>query len=140
MTPLRRALSANPIHDTLAAMICHGLFERHPNLRIVSVENGSSWVAGLLRRLESVLQDKAPRETFRKHIWVAVGLGENPSRIADEIGVDQMLFGSDHPHPEGLEQPTSYIEALADFSSADAQKVMSSNLYGLLQPRSAAAV
>ena len=139
MTPLRRALSANPIHDTLAAMICHELFERHPSLRIVSVENGSSWVAGLIRRLEAVLPDKDPRETFRKHIWVAVGLGENPSRIADEIGVDQLLFGSDYPHPEGLEHPTSYIEALKDLSSPDVQKVMSSNLQGLLQPCPAAA-
>ncbi len=139
MTPLRRALSANPIHDALAAMICHELFERHPNLRVVSVENGSSWVPGLIRRLEAVIPDKNPRETFKRHIWVALGHGDNPSRLADEIGVDQLLFGSDYPHPEGLEHPTSYIGALKDLSSPDAQEVMSSNLRGLLQPRPAAA-
>jgi predicted TIM-barrel fold metal-dependent hydrolase len=135
MTPLRRALSANPIHDMLAALICHGLFERHPNLRIASVENGAGWVPNLLRRLEAVLPDRAPRETFRRHIWVALGHGDDARRIGEEIGVDRMLFGSDFPHPEGLEQPLSYVEALAGFEPAEVRKIMGSNLEGLLQPR-----
>lgn len=139
LTPLRRALSASPIHDTLAALICHGLFERHPNVRIASVENGSTWVGSLLRRLDAVLPDKDPRGTFRRHIWVAVGLGENPRRVADEIGIDQMMFGSDFPHPEGLEQPLSYYEALEGFNSDETRKVMGANLQGLLQPRPASA-
>jgi predicted TIM-barrel fold metal-dependent hydrolase len=135
MTPLRRALSANPIHDMMAALICHGLFERHPNLRIASVENGAGWVPNLLRRLEAVLPDRAPRETFRRHIWVALGHGDDARRIGEEIGVDRMLFGSDFPHPEGLEQPLSYVEALAGFEPAEVRKIMGSNLEGLLQPR-----
>ena len=140
MTPLRRALSANPIHDTLAALICHGLFERHPNLRLASVENGSSWLPGLIRRLEAVLPDQSPRETFRRHIWVAVGLGEDPRKIADEIGVDRMMFGSDFPHPEGLEEPLSYYEALEGFEAEETRKIMGANLQGLLEPRPASAV
>ena len=139
LTPLRRALSASPIHDTLAALICHGLFERHPNVRIASVENGSTWVGSLLRRLDAVLPDKDPRGTFRRHIWVAVGLGETPRRVADEIGIDQMMFGWDLPHPEGLEQPLSYYEALEGFNSDETRKVMGANLQGLLQPRPASA-
>ena len=135
MSPLRQALSANPIHDTLAALICHGLFERHPNLRLLSVENGAGWVPNLLRRLEAVLPGKKPREIFRRHIWVAAGLGDDPRRIADEIGVDQMLFGSDFPHPEGLEEPLSYAGTLAGFDADDVRKIMSANLQGLLQPR-----
>ena len=135
MSPLRQALSANPIHDTLAALVCHGLFERHPNLRLVSVENGSAWVPNLIRRLEAVLPDKSPREIFRRNIWVAVGLADDPLRIAEEIGVDQMLFGSDFPHPEGLAQPLSYAETLAGFAPADVRKIMGENLKGLLEPR-----
>jgi predicted TIM-barrel fold metal-dependent hydrolase len=71
---------------------------------------------------------------------VAVGLGENPRRVADEIGIDQMMFGSDFPHPEGLEQPLSYYEALEGFNSDETRKVMGANLQGLLQPRPASAV
>jgi predicted TIM-barrel fold metal-dependent hydrolase len=139
MTPLRRSLSASPIHDTVAAFICHGLFKRHSGLRIVSVENGSGWVPGLLRRLESVVTDQDPREMFRRHIWVALGHGETPERIAEEIGVDQMLFGSDFPHPEGLGQPLEYYEDVASLGSDNARKIMGSNLEGLLELRPASA-
>ena len=138
-TPLRMALSANPIHDTLAALICHGLFERHPTLRIASIENGSGWVPALLSRLSAVVRDSDPRETFRRNIWVAPAHGENPRRLADEIGVDHVLFGSDFPHPEGLEKPLSYADELGDFDAGEIRKVMGANLEGLLQPRSVSA-
>lgn len=140
MTPLRRALSANPIHDTLAALICHGLFERHPNLRIASIENGAGWLPALLRRLDAVLPDADPRESFRRHIWVAPAHGDDPHRIADEIGIDHMLFGSDFPHPEGLEEPLSYSEKLEGFTGEETRKIMGSNLEGLVQLRPASAL
>ena len=49
---LRSCLSASPIGDTVAAMVCHGLFTRHPNLRVATIECGSDWVAPLLKRLK----------------------------------------------------------------------------------------
>jgi predicted TIM-barrel fold metal-dependent hydrolase len=70
---------------------------------------------------------------------VAVGLADDPRRIAEEIGADQMLFGSDFPHPEGLEKPLSYAETLAGFDARDVRKIMGENLRGLLEPRPGAA-
>ena len=34
-----------PIHDTIASLIVHGVFNRHPTLRVASIENGSDWLA-----------------------------------------------------------------------------------------------
>lgn len=136
MSPLRMALSANPIHDTMAALLCHGLFDRHPNLRVISVENGAGWVFGLLRRLDRVLVgDEPASDIFKRHVWVAVNPDENVRAVADEIGVDHVLFGSDYPHPEGLAEPLTYLASLEKFSADEQRKIMSRNLAGLLQPR-----
>jgi hypothetical protein len=40
-----------PIFDMMAAMICHGLFDRHPTLKVSTLELGSAWVPELHRRL-----------------------------------------------------------------------------------------
>ena len=38
------------IHDTMASMIVHGVFTRHPKLKAVSIENGSYFVHRLIKR------------------------------------------------------------------------------------------
>ena len=48
------------------------------------------------------------------------------------IGVEKILFGSDWPHGEGLENPVSFTEELAGFSDADIRKVMRDNALDLL--------
>ena len=37
------------IHDAMASMIVHGVFKRHPSLKIMSIENGSDWVYPLVK-------------------------------------------------------------------------------------------
>ena len=34
-------ISDRAIHDTIASMVVHGVFDRHPSLRVASIENGS---------------------------------------------------------------------------------------------------
>ena len=40
--------SERPIFDTMAAMVCHGVYDRHPKLKVATVELGSGWVPYLL--------------------------------------------------------------------------------------------
>ena len=40
--------------DTLTALICHGVFERFPRVRVATVENASDWVEPLLKELGRV--------------------------------------------------------------------------------------
>ena len=52
-TPLYRCLLSNrAITETMLALLCHRLLERHPGLRIASIENGAGWVAHMLRLVE----------------------------------------------------------------------------------------
>jgi predicted TIM-barrel fold metal-dependent hydrolase len=48
------------------------------------------------------------------------------------IGVEKILFGSDWPHGEGLEDPVSFTGELAGFSDTDIRKVMRDNVLDLL--------
>ncbi len=128
-----------PISDSVAAMICHGLFDRNPNLRVVSVENGAAWVAPLLHRLgiaygrmpQAFKQD--PRDALRRHVYVAPFYEDDVNELPKEIPVERIVFGSDFPHPEGLEEPLRYLDDFKDYKPDDLEKVFSSNLKGLLE-------
>tara|TARA_R110001583_G_scaffold193192_2_gene361053 strand:- start:46960 stop:48159 length:1200 start_codon:yes stop_codon:yes gene_type:complete len=133
LDPLGRAIS-----DSLSALICNGVFERFPNVRVASVENGAHWVGGLLHRLRMVYGQmpryfaEHPVEQFRKHVFVVPFYEDNMSELANLLPVERILFGSDFPHPEGLPQPLDYYQEFSNLDSAAIEKIMSTNLRGLL--------
>ena len=43
--------------------------------------------------------------TIKQHVWVTPYYEEDLRKLADTIGVDHVLFGSDWPHGEGLPDP-----------------------------------
>lgn len=133
------------ITDTLAALILHNLFGRFPKLRVLSIENGSSWLPVLLKSMDKAVKmagDRAawvggkitdtPSEIFKQNIWVAPFVEEDPTTAVDLIGVDRVLFGSDYPHPEGLLHPTDFVGGLSALSKGDIRKVMRSNAAEIL--------
>jgi predicted TIM-barrel fold metal-dependent hydrolase len=139
-TPLKQCLAIQDraISDALAALICHGVFDRFPDVRVASIENGSKWVEDLLARFEHAYGQmpkefaRHPVETFRRHVWVAPFYEEPIDRLVERIGVSQVLFGSDYPHPEGLANPLDFVNELSKLGAGDQQRIMSSNLKALL--------
>ncbi|MQY31558.1 amidohydrolase family protein [Nocardia aurantia] len=136
------------IHDTMASLIVHGVFDRHPALRVASIENGSEWVHRLAKRLHK-LANQTPRsfpndpvEALREHVWVAPYYEEDLVRLAAAIGVERILFGSDWPHGEGLARPLSFVDELTAFGPNEIRKIMRDNaveFLGLPVPAAAAA-
>jgi predicted TIM-barrel fold metal-dependent hydrolase len=49
----------------------------------------------------------------------------------DCIGVDQIIYGSDYPHPEGFADPQEYAAELSAFCCADQRKILRENLRSL---------
>jgi predicted TIM-barrel fold metal-dependent hydrolase len=76
-----------------------------------------------------------PIETLREHVFVAPFYEEPIEKLAREIGVSQVLFGSDYPHPEGLANPLDFLPELSGFPPADQERIMSRNLKGLIEGR-----
>jgi predicted TIM-barrel fold metal-dependent hydrolase len=128
-----------PISDAISSMICHGLIDRFPNLRIASVENGSDWVAGMVHRLDQAFGKmpksfkEPPRETFARNFFVAPFYEDDPAKLLEFLPADRIMFGSDFPHPEGLAEPLDYLKEFKNFSETDIKKVFSTNLKGLLE-------
>jgi predicted TIM-barrel fold metal-dependent hydrolase len=127
------------IEDSVAALICHGVFDRHPQLRVACIENGSNWVAPMLKQFKHVYGQSPqafkqdPVETFRKHIFVAPYYEEDIAALAQDIGVNRVLFGSDFPHPEGLKNPLDYVAEIETMNISDQAAIMGGNLQGLLE-------
>jgi predicted TIM-barrel fold metal-dependent hydrolase len=128
------------IYDTLAALIVHGVFQRFPRVRVASIENGSEWVAPLLKKLAKAQGQmpqafaEPPLDTFRRHVFVAPYYEDDIRALADLIGPQNVLLGSDFPHAEGLAEPLAFVEELADFDAREIQLVMRDNARALVTP------
>ena len=131
-------LDDRAIHDTMASMIVHGVFTRHPQLKAVSIENGSYFVHRLIKRLKKAANTapkyfpEDPVEQVRNNVWIAPYYEDDLPQLAETIGVDKILFGSDWPHGEGLESPVAFTEELTAFGEADIRKIMRDNALDLL--------
>jgi predicted TIM-barrel fold metal-dependent hydrolase len=127
------------ISDSITALICHGVFERHPTLRVASVENGAEWVGPMLHRLSRTYGQapkafkEHPRDTFHRHVFVAPFYEDDVNSLRSVLPVERTLFGSDFPHPEGVAEPLQYLEEFTDFSDAEVEKIFSTNLKGLIE-------
>ena len=134
------------IQDTLASAICHGMLDRFPAVKLVSVENGGSWVGVLAKNLELAYKKMPkefpthPLEVLRRNVWINPFWEESLDGLIELMGADRVCFGSDFPHPEGLAEPLSFVEQLDGLEPADVERIMSTNmfeLHGLLEPAGA---
>jgi predicted TIM-barrel fold metal-dependent hydrolase len=105
---------------------------------VVSIENGSYFVHRLIKRLKKAA-NTAPRhfpvdpvEQIRTNVWIAPYYEDDLPQLAETIGVDKVLFGSDWPHGEGLELPVAFTEELTAFGDSDIRKIMRDNALDLL--------
>jgi predicted TIM-barrel fold metal-dependent hydrolase len=134
----RMLSSWRPIEDAVSALICHGALSRFPQLKVSVIENGSIWVESLLRNLADVYkkmpQDFAedPVAVFKRNIYISPFWEDDLGALAKVIGEEHVLFGSDYPHPEGLADPASYANALADLPDETVRKIMGGNLAQLV--------
>ncbi len=136
--PLQRCLSADATHDTFAALICHGVFDRHPGVRVASIECGADWVEALVRKLKHsygqmpTAFDRHPVDTFHEHCFVAPYYEDDVTDLRNHMPVERMLFGSDFPHAEGIAEPSSYANELTAFDGDEVRMVMRENALGLI--------
>ena len=101
------------VRMSLGHLIFNGVFERHPRLRVGSVEHELSWAPHFLDRLDYTYTQRARREGWYRyrgdarpsdffHRNVFLSFQEDHLGVRDRalIGVDQLMWGSDYPHTE----------------------------------------
>lgn len=126
--------------DTAAALTCHGLLTRFPDLRIAFIENGADWVVPFLEHLGEMYRrmpqgfEEDPVEAFKRNVYISPFHEDKLDVLAGVLGVDHLLFGSDYPHPEGLAEPCSYLDRLPpSFTAEDTAKIMGGNLATIMR-------
>lgn len=145
-SPLQWALcnTERPILDTLTALTLHNLFGRHPNVKIVSIENGSTWLTTLFKTVDKAAAlgrrgpmlggplPAKPSEALARALYICPFPEDPVDELIAAIGADHVLFGSDFPHPEGLAAPADYLPALAGCDADTTRKVLRANTAALL--------
>jgi predicted TIM-barrel fold metal-dependent hydrolase len=96
-------------------LILSGVFDRHPDLKVVSVESGCGWIPFILEALDYEMAENAPEELaqmgklpseyFRSNIYATFWFERNRNKLPDlieAVGEDNILFETDFPHPTCL--------------------------------------
>ena len=94
-------------------IICSGMLDRFPELKIVSVESGAGWVPFILEALEYEMHENAPdlaqrlsltpREFFQRNIYATMWFERTDvGNVVAQVGEDNILFETDFPHPTCL--------------------------------------
>lgn len=137
-----------PAMELTAGLILHNFFGRFPNIKVLLAEQGTVWLPYTLRKMDHAYMmgrkarwrdsghlDARPSAIFNEHFCVAPFPEENVQRVAAEIGIDALVFGSDFPHGEGLARPAEYAGAqLGSFNAEDTRRIMRDNLEDFLAP------
>jgi predicted TIM-barrel fold metal-dependent hydrolase len=137
------SLAFTPTMYSLAAMIFSGVFDRHPKLKAVSVENDAAWVAGILERMDyrfkrdqgwagfsnGVTSGRAPSRIFHEHVGVTFMRDRTAVRNRDIIGMHSLMWGSDYPHFDGTWPHSKEVlaEHFGDVPPADQLRIARRN-------------
>ncbi len=120
--------------DFLITLAFDKLFDRFPNVRIASVENGSEFLADLFGKLRSI--DRKMPGYFTNDV-AAPFWEDDVYEVVDLMGADRVIFGSDWPHIEGMPRPLDYVTELKDFDDATRQAILRDNARELNERRPA---
>jgi predicted TIM-barrel fold metal-dependent hydrolase len=106
-------------HRSLWHMILGGVFERHPQLKWVHIEEGIDWIPGVLDEIDSQIAGAKARpwsgmfwketyqalsmtawDYFRRNCYAAHPIRPLDIDASKKIGLDRVLWGSDYPHSD----------------------------------------
>jgi predicted TIM-barrel fold metal-dependent hydrolase len=120
-------------YDFLLTLSLDKLYERFPNVRIASVENGSEFLGDLFRKLGHTVHKmpgwfgEDPGELFKRHVWINPFWEDDVKEVVEYMGPERVIFGSDWPHIEGMPQPLDYLGELDSFDAKTVQLIMRDN-------------
>ena len=136
-------------------LLMSGVLVRHPKIKFVSVESGVGWIPFVLEAMDyqfkgnSVTEehpefDLLPSEYFARNVYACYWFEQTaPRRLFDKIGVDNVLFETDFPHPTSLygdEVHARIKSGLSDCEDSVRRKILWGNaekLYKVSPPTAA---
>ena len=135
------------VRIALGDIILSGVFDRHPQLRLGSVEHEAGWAAYFLRRMDHLFSKSIdfaperprfenallPSEFFHRNVFVSFCEDEVAVQNREIIGMDALMWGNDYPHGESTFPRSQEIvgEQLAGVPDSEREKLTCSNVAAL---------
>jgi predicted TIM-barrel fold metal-dependent hydrolase len=120
------AVVRSTVELALSDLAMNGVFHRHPELKILTSEIGATWFPTLGHRLDVLNQantevagrpfnpdlNRSPSEYLRDAVRMVCSFPGDLTALEMEEMADNVAFGGDYPHPEGLAQPLAAYQSL----------------------------
>lgn len=141
MHVLGRPMNCTP---ALVALVCGGVFERFPNLKVAFFECSAEWIVYWMHRMDDDYEwakdglakhlSMPPSEYVRRNCYVTCEADEVLLSLAiAEIGEDHVCLATDYPHFDSEYPHTvSGIRARADITQRQKDKILGENAARLL--------
>ena len=128
---------------SLADIIFGGVFERYPKLQVGTVEIGLAWAPHFLRRMDRTYtqgtqelfrgyrfkEGALPSDFFHSNSFLGFQEDDLGIKLRHIIGVDNLHWGADYPHPESTFPRSRQIleEILVDCTEEEKAKIAGGN-------------
>lgn len=126
----------------LCDLLMSGVLARYPTIQFVSVESGIGWIPFVLEALDYQFTgnrvaedrpefDRLPSAYFTRNVFACYWFEQiAPRRLLDSVGVDNILFETDFPHPTSLygeEVGRRIVSGLGDCDDLTRHKILWEN-------------
>jgi predicted TIM-barrel fold metal-dependent hydrolase len=120
-----------------------GVFDRHPDLRVMMTEVRGDWIPSMLTHLDGIYEARRaelparrkPSEYWHSNFMAGLSFMHRAEiDMRDEIGVETLAFGRDYPHTESTWPNTKeYLGLLFEgVPTEDVRKILGENLASFL--------
>jgi uncharacterized protein len=123
--------------DVLMSVIFAGVLEHRPGIKLVIGEAGTGWIPYILQRMDAEWEDQfkeldlkmPPSEYWRRQCYATYQSDPIGVKLLDELGEDNIMWGSDFPHPDGIwPDSQEYIQReLGHLPAATQRKIVCDN-------------
>jgi predicted TIM-barrel fold metal-dependent hydrolase len=126
-------------------LVFGGVFDRHPDLKVVITENGVQWLPSLVRDMEAFFDTHGgapvrrylkmrPSEYFQRHVYVGGSLMQRAeAEMRHEVGLERLMWGADYPHLEGAAPVHRLVlrHVFGGLPEPDLRRILGQNAIGL---------
>jgi predicted TIM-barrel fold metal-dependent hydrolase len=96
--------------NKLMEIIFGGKLEAHPDLKVVIGESGIGWIPYILEHMDLEWEDQfkdltlkmKPSEYWYRQCYATFQSDPVGMKLVDNLGEDNIMWGSDFPHPDGI--------------------------------------
>ena len=131
--------------DIMGTLVLGGVFERHPELRIVCVEADAGWVPHYMYRMDHAYKrhrnwlpagqalSKLPSEYFRENIYTTFQDDWVAFRVADLMNWRRLCWANDFPHSDSTwpDSQAMLAEHTRYLTPEQKQAILCDNVAGL---------